>query len=109
MSMKKLVPLALLLAAPLTALADPPQRKPGEPRTDGLKVEEARKGGAKVQMKECAFAPADQAMKSGDAGALRVMLVDESGTLRYLGTLEETMPSVGKMISFQTDPVRGGT
>ena len=37
------------------------------------------------------------------------MLVDESGTLRYLGTLEETMPSVGKMISFQSDPVKGGT
>lgn len=109
MSFQSFVPLALLLLAPLPALASDPAQgaKPG--KMEGMTVEQARKQGAKLAMGQCAFAPGKEGMKTGSSGPIRVMLVDESGALRYLGTLEEAMPAAANTLQFSSDPVKGGT
>jgi hypothetical protein len=109
MSIKRLAPLAFLLLAPLPALASDPahSNKPG--KMEGMKVDQARQAGAKLAVSQCAFAPGKEGMKTASEGPIRVMLVDESGELRYLGTLENAMPSAAKTLTFASDPVKGGT
>ncbi|MBF5043779.1 hypothetical protein FGE12_15385 [Aggregicoccus sp. 17bor-14] len=109
MSTKRLAPLALLLAAPLGALASPSPASNEPGKMEGKTVKEAKAAGAKLDTRQCAFAPGKEGMKTGANGPIRVMLVDESGALRYLGTLEEAMPAAASTLHFQSDPVRGGT
>ena len=109
MSIKTLAPLAFLLLAPLPALASDTASTPKAGKMDGMTVDQARQQGAKLAMSQCAFAPGKEGMKNATGGPVRIMLVDESGTLRYLGTLEEAMPAAGKTLNFASDPVKGGT
>jgi hypothetical protein len=109
MSLKRLTPLAFLLLAPLSALASDPAHSAKPGKMEGMTVDQARQQGAKLAMSQCAFAPGKEGMKTGSGGPIRVMLVDESGALRYLGTLEEATPAAANTLRFASDPVKGGT
>jgi hypothetical protein len=109
MSIKKHAPLTLLLALPLSALASPSKPLPPAGSMDGMQLSQARAAGAQLEVRQCAFAPDKEGMKTGASGPMRVMLVDESGELRFLGVLEKPMKPAAEKIHFSSDPVKGGT